>query len=78
MTGATGSAAGSGAAAGRPAGPGARGVVSRPLFDDPTTVAKYGNELALPNGRYNLGLPPPFGPGAPPGTTFNVVVVPAY
>jgi hypothetical protein len=28
--------------------------------------------------RYDLGLPPPFGPGAPPGTTFNVVVVPAY
>jgi len=47
----------------------------KPLFDDPTTVAKYGDELALPNGRYDLGLPPPFGPGAPPGTTFNVVVV---
>jgi len=42
------------------------------------TVAKYGDELALPNGRYDLGLPPPFGPGAPPGTTFNVVVAPAY
>jgi hypothetical protein len=53
-------------------------TITSPLFDDPTTVAKYGNELALPNGRYNLGLPPPFGPGAPPGTTFNVVVVPAY
>jgi hypothetical protein len=38
---------------------------------------EYGDELALPNGRYDLGLPPPFGPGAPPGTTFNVVVVPA-
>jgi hypothetical protein len=53
-------------------------AITSPLFDDPTTVAKYGNELALPNGRYDLGLPPPFGPGAPPGTTFNVVVVPAY
>jgi hypothetical protein len=53
-------------------------TITSSLFDDPTTVAKYGNELALPNGRYNLGLPPPFGPGAPPGTTFNVVVVPAY
>jgi sugar lactone lactonase YvrE len=52
-------------------------TITSPLFDDPTTVAKYGNELALPNGRYNLGLPPPFGLGAPPGTTFNVVVVPA-
>jgi len=53
-------------------------TITSPLFDDPATVAKYGDELALPNGRYNLGLPPPFGPGAPPGTTFNVVVVPAY
>ena len=52
-------------------------TITNPLFEDPTTVAKYGNELALPNGRYDLGLPPPFGPGAPPGTTFNVVVVPA-
>jgi hypothetical protein len=52
-------------------------TIASPLFDDPTTVARYGNELALPNGRYDLGLPPPFGPGAPPGTTFNVVVVPA-
>jgi len=49
-----------------------------PLFDDPTTAAIYGDELALPNGRYDLGLPSPFGPGAPPGTTFNVIVVPAY
>jgi len=53
-------------------------TITSPLFDDPTTVAKYGDELALPNGRYDLGLPPPFGPGAPPGTIFNVVVVPAY
>jgi hypothetical protein len=53
-------------------------TITSPLFDDPTTVAKYGDEVALPNGRYDLGLPPPFGPGAPPGTTFNVVVVPAY
>ena len=52
-------------------------TITSPLFDDPTTVAKYGDELALPNGRYDLGLPPPFGSGAPPGTTFNVVVVPA-
>jgi hypothetical protein len=53
-------------------------TITSPLFDDPTTVAMYKDELALPNGRYDLGLPPPFGPGAPPGTTFNVVVVPAY
>jgi hypothetical protein len=53
-------------------------TITSPLFDNPTTAAKYGDELALPNGRYDLGLPPPFGPGAPPGTTFNVVVVPAF
>ena len=53
-------------------------TITSPLFDDPTTAAKYGDELALPNGRYDLGIPPPFGPGAPPGTTFNVVVAPAY
>ena len=52
-------------------------TITSPLFDDPTTVAKFGDELALPNGRYDLGLPPPFGTGAPPGTAFNVVVVPA-
>ena len=50
-------------------------TITSSLFDDPTTVAKYGDRLALPNGRYDLGIPPPFGTGAPPGTTFNVVVV---
>ena len=53
-------------------------TITSPLFDDPTTAAMYGDELALPNGRYDLGLPPPFGPSAPAGTTFNVVVIPAY
>jgi sugar lactone lactonase YvrE len=53
-------------------------TITSPLFDDPTTIAMYGDELALPNGRYELGLPPPFGPGAPSGTMFNVVVVLAY
>ena len=46
-------------------------TITSPLFDDPTTVAKYGDELALPNGRYDLGLPPPFGPAlrqGPPST----------
>jgi hypothetical protein len=52
-------------------------TITSPLFDDPTTVAKFGDELALPNGRYDLGLPPPFGSGAPPGTTFSVIVVSA-
>ena len=52
-------------------------TITSPLFDDPTTVAKFGDRLALPNGRFELGIPPPFGSGAPPGTTFNVVVVSA-
>jgi sugar lactone lactonase YvrE len=52
-------------------------TITTPLFDEPTTVTKFGDRLALPNARYELGIPPPFGPGAPPGTTFNVVVVPA-
>ena len=52
-------------------------TITSPLFDAPTTVAGFGDRLALPNGRFELGVPPPFGPGAPPGTTFNVVVVSA-
>jgi len=53
-------------------------VVSRttdPLFRVPTTVAAHGSRLALVNGRFDLGFPPPFGPGAPPGTDFDVVVI---
>jgi len=52
-------------------------TITSSLFDSPTTVAKYGDRLALPNARYELGIPPPFGPGAPPGTTYNVVIVAA-
>jgi hypothetical protein len=52
-------------------------VVTSPLFRVPTTVAKHGHRLALVNGRFDLGLPPPFGTGAPPGTEFDVVLVPA-
>ena len=50
-------------------------VITSPLFRVPTTVAKHGDRLALVNGRFDLGLPPPFGPGAPPGTDFDVVLV---
>jgi sugar lactone lactonase YvrE len=50
-------------------------VITSPLFRVPTTVAKHGNRLALVNARFDLGLPPPFGAGAPPGTEFDVVVV---
>jgi hypothetical protein len=52
-------------------------AITSPLFRVPTTVAKHGHRLALVNGRFDLGLPPPFGPGAPPGTEYDVVVVPA-
>ncbi|MPY84949.1 MAG: hypothetical protein GEV00_16875 [Actinophytocola sp.] len=45
------------------------------LFRVPTTVAEFGSRLALVNGRFDLGFPPPFGPGAPPGTDFDVVLV---
>jgi hypothetical protein len=50
-------------------------TISGPLFHVPTTVAAHGDRLALVNARFDLGLPPPFGPGAPPGTTFDVVLV---
>ncbi|WP_350278663.1 hypothetical protein [Kribbella sp. HUAS MG21] len=50
-------------------------TVTSPLFRVPTTVAEHGNRLALINGRFDLGFPPPFGPGAPPGTTFDVVQI---
>lgn len=53
-------------------------IVSRttsPLFHVPTTVTRHGQDLALVNGRFDLGLPPPFSPGAPPGTEFDVVVI---
>jgi hypothetical protein len=49
--------------------------VTSDLFRVPTTVAQHGSTLALVNGRFDLGFPPPFGPGAPPGTDFDVVQV---
>ena len=52
-------------------------TITSPLFRVPTTVGKHGNSLALINGRFDLGIPPPLGPGAPPGTDYDVVVVPA-
>ncbi len=50
-------------------------TVKDPLFRVPATVAEHGCELALVNTRFDLGLPPPFGPGAPKGTDFDVVVL---
>ena len=53
-------------------------TITSPLFRVPTTVAKHGNRLALVNARFDLGLPPPFGPGAPPGTEYDVVIVDSH
>jgi sugar lactone lactonase YvrE len=50
-------------------------TITSPLFEVPTAVAKHGHRLAVLNAKFDLGLPPPFGPGAPPGTPFEVVVV---
>jgi hypothetical protein len=50
-------------------------VITSDLFRVPTTVARHGSTLVLVNGRFDLGFPPPFGPGAPPGTEFDVVQV---
>jgi hypothetical protein len=46
------------------------------LFRVPTTVAEKGDRLVLPNSRFDLGFPPPLGPGAPPGTDYDVVQIP--
>lgn len=53
-------------------------TITDQLFEVPTTVAMHGDKLALVNGRFDLGFPPPLGPGAPPGTDFNVVLVPKH
>lgn len=44
-------------------------------FEVPSTAAVKGNLLAVVNAKFDLGLPPPFSPGAPPGTHFEVVTV---
>jgi hypothetical protein len=48
------------------------------LLRVPTTAALHGSRLAVVNARFDLGLPPPFGPGAPPGTDYDVVLVDAH
>ncbi|PVG80668.1 hypothetical protein DDE18_21950 [Nocardioides gansuensis] len=50
-------------------------VITSDLFKVPTTVARHGRRLALVNGRFDLGFPPPFGQGAPVGTRFDVVQI---
>jgi hypothetical protein len=53
-------------------------TITSSAFRVPTTVAAFGNRLAVVNGRFDLGAPQPFGPGAPPGTDFDVVIVYAH
>jgi hypothetical protein len=48
-------------------------TVTNPLFHIPATVARHGKRLAVVNAKFDLGFPPPLGPGAPPGTPFEVV-----
>ena len=48
------------------------------VFRVPTTAALHGSRLAVVNARFDLGLPPPFGPGAPAGTDYDVVLVDAH
>jgi hypothetical protein len=50
-------------------------TITNPLFQVPTAGALSGDRLALVNSRFDLGFPPPLGPGAPPGTEFNVVQI---
>ena len=53
-------------------------TITSALFRVPTTIARHGSRLAAVNARFDLGFPPPFGPGAPPGTDFDVVLVRAH
>lgn len=50
-------------------------TITTPLFRVPSTAALHGSTIAAVNARFDLGFPPPFGPGAPPGTDFDVVLV---
>ncbi len=49
-------------------------TIADPAFHVPTAVAAHGGRLALLNARFDLGFPPPLGPGAPPGTDFDVIL----
>ncbi len=50
-------------------------IITSDDFEVPSTVAVKGDRLAAVNAKFDLGLPPPFSPGAPPGTHFEVVTV---
>lgn len=48
-------------------------TVTNDAFQVPTTVARHGKRLVVVNAKFDLGFPPPIGPGAPPGTPFEAV-----
>lgn len=48
-------------------------VITNPAFQVPTGIDRHGSRLEVVNGKFDLGFPPPLGPGAPPGTPFEVV-----
>jgi sugar lactone lactonase YvrE len=50
-------------------------TITSPLLHVPSTAALHGSTIAVVNARFDLGLPPPFGPGAPVPTTFDVVLL---
>jgi hypothetical protein len=50
-------------------------TITSDRFEVPSTAAVKGNLLAAVNAKFDLGLPPPFSTGAPPGTPFEVVTV---
>ena len=50
--------------------------ITDPALEVPSTTARFGSRMALVNAKFDLGLPPPFGPGAPAGTPFEIVLVP--
>lgn len=52
--------------------------IGDPALEVPSTAARFGSRMAMVNAKFDLGLPPPFGPGAPAGTPFEVVLVPTH
>jgi len=44
------------------------GIITSPLFQVPTTVARQGSRLALVNAKFDTGVPPT-------ATSFEVVIV---
>ena len=50
-------------------------TITSELLQVPSTAALHGSTIAAVNARFDLGFPPPFGPGAPPGTTFDLVLL---